>query len=389
MPNKLDLVTSVLQGEIVPAGSLPGPAPGPLSQAGRAADRVAAGHVFASYQQRRSRATLRSQRAGLLTWVRFLVDAGAAGPLLQAAGEWASTLPAERMEGLEQYAKQSDTPLPLAAAATFCQESPEAWRGVSWGLVEAFVQWLLGEGYAVSTINSRLSAVRVYVRLAAKAGVVAAETMTLVSAVRGYSEREAKRVNEGRALERVGDKKAGSIVLTSMQARMLKRDHPDTPRGRRDRLLLCLLLDFGLRASEAAGLKVGDIQGDLIRVYRPKVDKTSTLLMTRDIQEALAAYQPYMYPAGPLLRRSVKGGELGKQGLTTRAIGYLVKDLGKERLGIADLSPHDLRHTWATHVARTASHSDLQYAGGWTNARTPMLYIEESEVANERIKVDY
>ena len=44
-----------------------------------------------------------------------------------------------------------------------------------------------------------------------------------------------------------------AVVLTSEQARLLTSQHAPTAQGIRDRLLMCLLLDLGLRASEVSG----------------------------------------------------------------------------------------------------------------------------------------
>jgi hypothetical protein len=41
---------------------------------------------------------------------------------------------------------------------------------VTWAIVEGFVQWLLAEGYAASSVSSGLSVVRAYSQLAVKAG---------------------------------------------------------------------------------------------------------------------------------------------------------------------------------------------------------------------------
>ena len=44
---------------------------------------------------------------------------------------------------------------------------------------------------------------------------------------------------------RIGDKKAEAVTLTFEQAQQLK-DQPDTAQGRRDALIMCVLLDHGL-----------------------------------------------------------------------------------------------------------------------------------------------
>ncbi|MCA9873865.1 MAG: site-specific integrase, partial [Anaerolineales bacterium] len=163
------------------------------------------------------------------------------------------------------------------------------------------------------------------------------------------------------------------------------------PQGIRDRLLMCLLLDLGIRASEAAGLNTDDVDmaAGTIRVYRQKTDTTDTLALTDDISRALAAYRPYMRRGKPLLRSSVKGGKLANRGMTTRAIGYRVKDLGQQLVDEWELSPHDLRHTWATHAAKETGPFALRDAGGWSNLQTPSRYVEKNTIANENVKLKY
>ena len=82
-------------------------------------------------------------------------------------------------------------------------------------------------------------------------------------------------------------KKAEPVPLTPGQAAKL-RTQPDTPQGRRDGLLLALLLDHGLRVGELAGLQVTDLDlgaGEL-RFYRPKVDKLQTHNLTPGARRA-------------------------------------------------------------------------------------------------------
>ncbi len=216
------------------------------------------------------------------------------------------------------------------------------------------------------------------------------EELALIREVRGYGQTEGKRVDMARPKTRVGYKKEDSIVLTAVQARTLKHQHPPTPQGIRDKLLLTLLLDLGLRASEVSALKLDDIsENQQITVYRQKTDTTDRLRLSVDIQQSLAEYTPYMRQNGLLLRGSRKGGKLTEDGMSVRAIGARIKKLGRDILGVWELSPHDLRHTWATQAAKESSPFALRDAGGWTNMQTPSRYVERSNVANEGIKIDY
>jgi len=93
----------------------------------------------------------------------------------------------------------------------------------------------------------------------------------LISMIKGYSRKEGKHINAQRSVSRRGYKKADAVHISEKQARKLK-NHPDTPQGRRDALLMCLLLDHGLRVGEVVRLTVGsfDLKAGVMRFYRPK-----------------------------------------------------------------------------------------------------------------------
>lgn len=262
---------------------------------------------------------------------------------------------------------------------------PAAWRGLTWGLVEGFRNWMIGEGDAVGSINVRLSTVKAYAKIAAKAGAITPETYAMIRTVSGYAHKVQKRIDERREVTRRGDKKAEHTSIEREQAKALKT-RPDTPQGRRDAVLMCLLLDHGLRCGEVALIQVADIDlkaGEL-RFYRPKVDKVQTHELSRDTKRALRAYfgAGDAPAAGPLLRGSRRGGKLADVGMTERAITQRVKVLGEE-IGIERLSAHDCRHYWATQAAKKGDIVRLQEAGGWSSLAMPRRYIEAAKIANK------
>ena len=289
-----------------------------------------------------------------MLWVAYLVEVGAADELLAEAEAWiaansdgeawgAFAAPVNR-KGKESAASEAAS-LPIIYSAHYCQSVPAAWHGVTWGLVEGFVRWLLNQGYSVASINNRLSAVKVYARLAAKAGAIPAEEHALIREVHGYGETEGKRMDDRRPKSRVGHKKDEALVLTAEQARLLKSRHAPTPQGKRDWLLICLLLDLGLRASEVAALRVEDfVEPGYVTVYRQKTDSVDRMELTADILKALVAYAPYQRKEGLLLRGSRKNEKLTKQNMSVRAIGGRVKILGRDILGFWELSPRSAPH---------------------------------------------
>jgi integrase len=342
------------------------PEHGTLAFAGQAANDYAAQGVFVDYLSRKSDNTIRSQAASLHRFADYLDRVG------ERIGQ---SFGADIAAFAEAVAVFPDGPTP----------DPDAWTGISWGLVEGFRNWMVQEGDAVSTINARLSAVKTYAKLAMKAGVLTPEEYAVMRTVAGYSQKEAKRVNERREITRRGHKKAQHVSIDKKQARRLKK-RPDTPQGRRDALMVCLLLDHGLRVGEVARLQVSDfdLKAGEMHFYRPKVDKTQTHILSGDTQRALQAwFDNGDAPAiGPLLRASRKNGELTDVGMTEWSISQRVRTLG-ERIGLDGLSAHDCRHYWATFWADKVDVLRLQEAGGWSSLAMPRRYVEESEIAND------
>jgi len=170
--------------------------PEALAAAGRIANGIAAQNLFENYRERKAANTIRRQKADLALFADFLA-----------------------VSGLSVGALASD---------------PEAWRGISWGLVQGFVNWQLIQGYAVSSVNIRLSTIKTFVKLALKAGSLDSTEYALIRVVEGYSHREAIRLDEkrqaGQIPTRKGCKKAQPVPVTSEQAQALKRQ-PNTPPG--------------------------------------------------------------------------------------------------------------------------------------------------------------
>ena len=191
---------------------------------------------------------------------------------------------------------------------------------------------------------------------------------------------------------RIGAKKAEPLLLTAAQVAALK-DQPNTPQGRRDRLLMCLLLDHGLRVGEAAGLRVVDLelQTGTIAIYRPKVDRHQIHRLSPDALRAAEMYaaadiNTTRNPSGSLLAGSSKNGSLTGS-MSVRAIFNRVRLLGRQ-IGVAELSPHDCRHTWATQASR--AHTPLERlmdAGGWASYAMPLRYIQSNDIANEGVRL--
>ena len=296
----------------------------------------------------------------------------------------ANTAIAQRSDLFHFSCYLQDAGVHNAANEDYLQTDPLAWRGVTWGLVDGFIKWQLTQGHAITSINRRLSTIKVYAKLASQAGMIDPQELALIKTVTGYAKNEAKRIDARRPVTRVGDKKRTPVRITHEQARQLKA-HPDTPQGRRDALLMCLLLEHGLRVGEVGLLQSENFDSEAGTFYfeRPKVDSEQIHKLSNTTAQALHAYihagdAPH---EGPLLRGSLKSRALTHAGISDRAIQARVRFLG-EQIGLFGLSPHDCRHYWATYWAKKVDVLRLQEAGGWSSLEMPRRYIERATIAN-------
>lgn len=332
---------------------------------GTLTNEAAANGVFVDYRQRKAKETLRRQLADLGAFVEYLVTM--------------TFYPADTARRAQAEQLQTDA---------------ASWAHITYGIVAGFVQWQLQQGYAVNSVNVRLATVRQYVKLAYQSGMLDTDTYAKILTVKGYQHKDSGRVDEKRSAAgqatRRGAKKAEAVALDNEQIRRLKAQ-PNTPQGRRDALLICLLLDHGLRCGEIAGLDVTaiDLKRGMLTFDRPKVDKVQTHRLTADTRRAAAAYLEQDAPVmGRLLRGSKKNGELTGGGMAERAITQRVKELG-ERIGVPGLSAHDGRHSWATRAARSKTDPfALQEAGGWNSLAMPRRYVEAAAIANDGVNLD-
>jgi integrase/recombinase XerD len=154
-----------------------------------------------------------------------------------------------------------------------------------------------------------------------------------------------------------------AIPLTEVE-RLLAASGPDpkTPEGfgnaagadprlLRDRALLEFLYGTGARISEATGLDIDELQLDsadpMVRLIG-KGGKHRVVPVGSYAASALEAYlvraRPALAPKGPAVFLNARGGRLTRQG----AWGVLRG--AAARAGRTDVSPHTLRHSFATHM---------------------------------------
>jgi len=132
--------------------------------------------------------------------------------------------------------------------------------------------------------------------------------------------------------------------------RLIERPGVGTVLGLRDRAMMTLLYGTGIRASECAGLTERDIDWDdrTIRVMGKGGHERSVPLN----DEVVHILKQYRMARGPLKTdepffRSREGGALSRNAIYER-----VRTNGRKARIEKRVSPHRLRHTFATHLIR-------------------------------------
>jgi integrase/recombinase XerD len=173
--------------------------------------------------------------------------------------------------------------------------------------------------------------------------------------------------------------------------RLMAQPDVTTPRGLRDRALIELLYATGMRVSELLGLRPADVnleasyltctgKGDKQRVV-PIGDEAARWVSTylRDSRPALLGRR-----ASPRLFVNARGGG---PGLSRIGFWKILKGYAKQAGLTSTLSPHMLRHSFATHLLeRGADLRAIQMMLGHADLSTTQIY---THVLEQRMRTIY
>ncbi|MEW6388263.1 MAG: site-specific tyrosine recombinase XerD [Thermodesulfobacteriota bacterium] len=277
----------------------------------------------------------------------------------------------ERMdELLEQFyhhlgVERGLAPLTLESYAHDLQDFREylrtldrtAWEEVSLDDLQRYLSFLEGRGLAARSRARRLSALRQFFRFLQREEKLPANPVELLDSPRLPLK-----------LPKVlGEKEVEALLAAT---------DPATPWGQRDAALLEVLYATGLRVSELVGLTLKQV--DLRRgVVRP-LGKGHKERLVPMVPQAVAKLRSYLSQGRPALLKSKdspyvfvnrRGGRLSRQGFWKILQHYA------RLAGVRHLSPHTLRHSFATHLlARGANLRVLQLLLGHADLATTQIY---------------
>lgn len=242
-------------------------------------------------------------------------------------------------------------------------------REVSAEQLTAFVAWLRrrpsrsGQPYAAASLARIVVAVRGFHRF------LAAEGLTRVDPAAQLETPAAHRPLP----------KALSVALVE---RLLAAPVGDGPAARRDRAMLELLYGAGLRISELVELDVDDVdEVERLLTVRGKGDRQRLVpfgdLAADALESWLVQGRPAFAPREPAVFVNARGGRLTRQGAWKR----LKLHAAAVELD-AEVSPHTLRHAFATHlIDNGADVRAVQELLGHASVTTTQIYTLVSRSA--------
>lgn len=355
-----------------------------LHDAGAIADRAYRPRVFADYQRKKSEATRQAQQSDLKLFSRYLEACG------------------------------------LSRSPEALYNDPHAWRGMNYALLEGFRMWLYYEqppqqdgtrhGFAIRSVKRRISTIRVYCKLAYKSGILTDEEYNRIQLVEIDSHSAGVNIDQERRqmkiTPRLVERKNANTVVKRQQASRLKKTTIANESARahdqlleeRDELLMCLLIEHGLRVSEIVNLDASsiDLQENTISVKRSKTYSQDVLRLMSGTRAAAARYLPLLeahrntlpvVDGDDILHEPLFYGYEGRR-ITRFGIYNRVRELG-ELVGIKNLSPHVLRNYWVQDAFHHPANSldMIQQYGGWKSAIMPLYYAQQHRPLTEGFQV--
>lgn len=257
----------------------------------------------------------------------------------------------------------------LTQFAQFMAEAGRSGWDLDREILQRYRSYLYERRYADTTVARKIAAIRSFLHFLQAEGAVDSD------------------LTEHLASPRVGKYLPHSIAEDDVEF-LLALPMTDNPSGLRDRAMLRMLWATGMRVSELISLDLEHV--DLITdtvVCTGKGSKERQIPFGLKAKASLVQYLENGRPV--MLRRPVEhalflnhhGDRLTRQGF------WLILKSYARKAGIDDISPHTLRHSFATHLLNNeAELRVVQELLGHSNISTTQIY---THVSRERLRQVY
>jgi integrase/recombinase XerD len=259
----------------------------------------------------------------------------------------------------------------LAGLAAFADHKGSRVEALDRRDLEAFARRMMASGLAPRSVARAIACVRGYYRFLLIEKRITADPAADLRAPRAWP-----------ALPKYLD--------LAQVDKLLAQPDTGTPRGLRDKALIELLYATGLRVTELLSLKAGDINLDA--GYLTCIGKGDKQRIVPLGHAAADWVRRYIAGARPALLRTRKCPWLfvnAKGGTRLSRIGFwkILKEYGIKAGVSRDLSPHMLRHSFATHLLeRGADLRAIQMMLGHADLSTTQIY---THVLEARLRAVY
>ena len=195
--------------------------------------------------------------------------------------------------------------------------------------VRAYISKLYGKNKKAS-ISRKLASVRTFFEFLIRNGTIKSNSAKLVPTPKG-------------------EKRLPTFLTVDEVVRLVETPGSDNAYESRDRAILELLYSCGLRVSELVGINLNDLDLDLMSVkVLGKGNKERLVPLGSKASSAIKTYLSQrldLKPKDDYLFVNSRGGRL-----TTRSIDRIIKKYATISGIPKNISPHVLRHTFATHL---------------------------------------
>lgn len=238
--------------------------------------------------------------------------------------------------------------------------------------VRVYLAYLNEQGYSRNTISRKIASLRAFYQFLLREEVIAENPFTYV---------HLKKKNQ----------KLPRFFYEKEMAALFEAVAGEEPLQQRNRGLLEILYGSGLRVSECANLKLGDIDwsGGVLLVLG-KGNKERYVPFS---EHARGALQEYLAEGRQTLMAKKKQSHsfifVNNQGnpLTSRGIRYILDQVIKKSSLDSQIHPHMLRHTFATHLLNNgADMRTVQELLGHVNLSSTQIY---AHVTKESLQKNY
>ena len=251
----------------------------------------------------------------------------------------------------------------LQQLADFITTTPgtDGWQALNRAMIQEFILDLKKRGYSETSVARKVAAVRSFFAFLSAEGTIPLNP------------------TDGLTSPRVGKTLPKAISPNEVDELLEQPARRSTPEAKRDRAMLELLYATGMRVTELVSLDLSNLNLDPRSPYVRCLGKGAKERTIPIHDQAVEALVDYLDEGRPLITRNQ--GEVAlfvnRRGerLTRQGFWLILKGYAKSANLSADVTPHTLRHSFATHMLRGGMPlRNVQEMLGHANISTTQVY---------------